>query len=79
MRIREFLNSDAIELLQLFNDSIHLVSSKDYSLAQVNAWAPKARSLIEWEASFNNKTITISSNIFDFCSIYIVEIIYFGS
>ncbi|CAM4499296.1 MAG: hypothetical protein LEGION0403_FIIPPAGN_02533 [Legionella sp.] len=33
----------------------------------------------ELEASFNNKTITISSNIFDFCSIYIVEIIYFGS
>lgn len=59
MRIREFLNSDAIELLQLFNDSIHLVSSKDYSLAQVNAWAPKARSLAEWETSFNNKTVYV--------------------
>lgn len=33
----------------------------------------------ELEASFNNKQIIISTNLFDFCSIYIVEIIYLGN
>lgn len=33
----------------------------------------------ELEATFNNKTINISANIFDFCSIFIIEIVYFGN
>ncbi len=32
----------------------------------------------ELEAKFNDKSIIIPTNIIDFCSIYIVEIIYFG-
>ncbi|MDI9818518.1 MULTISPECIES: hypothetical protein [unclassified Legionella] len=33
----------------------------------------------ELQANFNNKTITISTNMLDFCSVYVVKIIYFGN
>ena len=40
MRVREFQIEDAPALLRVFHSAIHLIASRDYSVEQINAWAP---------------------------------------
>ena len=64
----------AKKYLKEFKNTLCFIKGEKSSLYYLNYINNK-----EVEAKFNNKTITISTNIFDFCSIYIVEIIYLGS
>ena len=40
MRVREFEIEDAPALFRVFHSAIHLIASRDYSVEQINAWAP---------------------------------------
>lgn len=40
MKIMKFEGSDTEEIVSLFYETVHAVNSKDYSQAQLDAWAP---------------------------------------
>ena len=48
MQIRRYQHSDAEELRQLFFNTIRTVNLRDYSEAQVQAWAPRQVDIAEW-------------------------------
>lgn len=52
MFIREYLPSDCKEVTELFYNTIHTVSRKDYTKDQVNVWAPGQADLEKWNQSF---------------------------
>lgn len=43
MEISKYRESDLEEIVDLFLDTVHEINRKDYSLAQLNAWAPYER------------------------------------
>lgn len=53
--IRDYVPSDAIALLQLFRSTVRQVNSRDYSEAQVQAWASDDIDLSAWAARFNDR------------------------
>lgn len=58
MYLRSYNSSDCVTLYELFVDTVHAVNAKDYSKAQLDAWAPRESSssreaiLDSWNASF---------------------------
>jgi putative acetyltransferase len=48
MLIREFIITDTQQILQLFYDTVHRVNIRDYTQAQVDAWAPKHPDVQKW-------------------------------
>jgi N-acetylglutamate synthase-like GNAT family acetyltransferase len=41
MHIRPYIAADTAQIITLFYDTIHHINIRDYTLEQVNAWAPK--------------------------------------
>lgn len=63
MKLRKYQSADCPVLAQLFYDTIHSVNARDYSKAQLNAWATGAVNLIAWDASFlKHNTIVAEQN-----------------
>lgn len=51
--VREYRDSDARSLADLYYDTIHRVNARDYSAAQIQAWAPlEARDDAAWKTRF---------------------------
>lgn len=48
MIIRKFEPGDEASLFQVFYSSVHLVACRDYSLEQINAWAPADFDVQRW-------------------------------
>ncbi len=48
MLIREFTITDTQQILQLFHDTVHRINIRDYSQAQVDAWAPEYVDVQKW-------------------------------
>ncbi len=60
MLIRNYASSDALETATLFYETVHAVNAKDYSLAQLEAWAPKERDLGKWDRSFDGRLALVA-------------------
>ena len=63
MRIREFESSDIHQIVSLFYETVHSVNAKDYSMEQLNAWAPKDEiddNIEKWEASLTHNSTYIA-------------------
>lgn len=41
MSVRKYRSEDLSEILKLFYDTVHSVCKADYTLAQLDAWAPR--------------------------------------
>lgn len=57
MKIRGFQGADIHQVVSLFNETVHSVNAQDYSLEQLNAWAPKDEidvKLTNWKDSLSN-------------------------
>ncbi|MDR9829790.1 GNAT family N-acetyltransferase [Vibrio sp. FNV 38] len=54
VQIRHYRCSDAPALYELFCHTIHSVNIKDYSLNQVNAWAPKDFDMRVWQQKMDS-------------------------
>jgi len=52
MKIRDYSPNDCALLAQLFYDTVHAVNSKDYTKAQLDAWATGTIDLTAWNRSF---------------------------
>ena len=50
MIIRPFQKQDGDRIAKLFHDTVREVNIRDYSLAQVRAWAPDDLNFCDWEA-----------------------------
>lgn len=48
IQIRPYTIADTAAIVALFRDTIHHVNIRDYTLAQVNAWAPKELNINRW-------------------------------
>lgn len=48
MHIRRYLPDDISEITELFYNTVHTVNLKEYSSAQVNAWAPIDIDKVTW-------------------------------
>ncbi len=48
MDIRQAISADAPQIVRIYYDTIHRVNARDYSLEQVNAWAPAVPDPSEW-------------------------------
>lgn len=51
MIVRKYRSEDLSEILKLFYDTVHSVCKADYTLAQLDAWAPAAPDTERWRAS----------------------------
>lgn len=52
MFIRKYESTDCKELAELFYNTVHTVNAKDYTNAQLDAWASGQVDLEKWDQSF---------------------------
>lgn len=52
LTLRGYRSADCAALAVLFYETVHCVNRKDYSQAQVDAWATGNVDLAQWDASF---------------------------
>ncbi len=64
MIIREYIQSDCIELTKLFYNTVHTVNAKDYTKEQLNVWATGKVDLEKWNQSLleHYTLIAVESN-----------------
>lgn len=71
MQLRSYKSSDCKTLYELFLDTVHAVNAKDYSKAQLDAWAPLDGSssrvvlLDNWNTSFllHHTVVAVENNL----------------
>ncbi|MBP1947115.1 GNAT family N-acetyltransferase [Virgibacillus litoralis] len=67
MKIRGYHGADINKIVSLFYETVHSINARDYSLEQLNAWAPKDEievKLTNWKESLSNN-ITYVAEIND--------------
>lgn len=52
MELREYRPEDCREMAELFFDTVHTVNRRDYTEAEVEAWAPGLPDMEQWNKSF---------------------------
>jgi putative acetyltransferase len=64
IRLRKLKETDVIECITLFQNTIHAVNAKDYSPIQLDAWAPKVKPEITpcWQTLSENISVVIQKN-----------------
>jgi putative acetyltransferase len=55
VQIRPYTPADLNVIIDLFNDSVRNVASRDYSPAQIDAWAPVAVNTSQWSERLARK------------------------
>jgi len=71
MKLRPYHPDDLPALAQLYHDTIHAVGRRDYSQAQVDAWAPLQADLARWRDKLTKEEVILaelSGVIVGFCS-----------
>lgn len=63
MQIRSYTPEDTYQIIELFYNTVHEVNIKDYTEAQVNAWAPKATDNQQWQNSLEHWENSLSRKI----------------
>lgn len=63
MKVRLYMPEDLNAVLQLFYDNIHTVCVNDYTIEQLDAWAPKDPDVYRWKEALNkNHTLVVEDN-----------------
>ncbi|ALK04481.1 MAG: GNAT family N-acetyltransferase [Methanosarcina thermophila] len=52
--VRLYRSQDCKEIVELFYDTVHTINSKDYSSAQLDAWAPEENNIDMWDKSLSS-------------------------
>ncbi|MFJ1269578.1 GNAT family N-acetyltransferase [Legionella lytica] len=62
--VRKLTEADLIECVTLFQNTVHHVNAKDYSVAQLEAWAPKTTPEVtaRWKSLLENLTYIAEYN-----------------
>ncbi|MFG0267350.1 MAG: GNAT family N-acetyltransferase [Rhodopirellula sp. JB055] len=59
MDLRSFEERDGVGCWRLFRDTVHRVNRRDYSLEQLNAWAPESVDLDAWCDRFQGRVALV--------------------
>ena len=62
MKIRPYRPADRAVLLDLFYHTVHTVCARDYTPAQLDAWAPKQADKTAWDAKFRTGTTLVAED-----------------
>ena len=63
MKTRLYRQSDLDSILELFYHNIHTVCVHDYTLEQLDAWAPANPDVYRWQVSLNrNHTLVVEKD-----------------
>ena len=62
MILREYTPDDCKAIAELFYNTVHTVNSKDYTPAQLDAWAPAAPDVSAWEDSLAANYTVVAEN-----------------
>jgi GNAT superfamily N-acetyltransferase len=62
MKIRRFIESDILALIDLFRTTVHTVCAKDYSAEQLEVWAPQTIDAVKWTNRFNSSFTVIAEH-----------------
>ena len=63
MKTRLYKPTDLMVVVKLFYENVHHVCVNDYTLEQLDAWAPLEPDLYRWKASLNkNHTLVVEEN-----------------
>ena len=54
MNLREYRSEDCPRLMELFWDSVHGAACRDYTPAQLDAWAPREMDGERWARTFSH-------------------------
>ncbi|MCW5749571.1 MAG: GNAT family N-acetyltransferase [Alphaproteobacteria bacterium] len=58
MLIRPYRTDDAVQIVRLFHDTVHLVNRRDYAPAEIAAWAPRIPDPQAWDIRMRaNRTL----------------------
>ena len=60
MRLRLYRDGDLPALLELFYSTVHTVCARDYTPAQLDAWAPRKPDEAAWDASLRSRTTLVA-------------------
>ncbi|WP_460294881.1 GNAT family N-acetyltransferase [Clostridium sardiniense] len=60
MKLRLYKEDDLKEIINLFYNTVHVINIKDYTKAQVNAWAPKEIDITTWNSSLSKNYTVIA-------------------
>lgn len=60
MNIRPYRPTDCVKLTQLFFNTVHTVCARDYTPAQLDAWAPPAADTAAWDANLRGQTTLVA-------------------
>ena len=60
IQLREYRPSDCVKLAGLFYETVHCVNARDYTEAQLNAWATGEVDLDDWNRSFSEHHTVIA-------------------
>src|SRR5258708_32440760 len=55
IKIRDYQDSDCEALADIFSRAVHQIARRDYSPAQIAAWAPQTRDMAEFAARRSSK------------------------
>ncbi|NJK68084.1 MAG: GNAT family N-acetyltransferase [Microcoleus sp. CSU_2_2] len=55
MKVRTYEINDTQQIVKLFYDTVHEVNIRDYTKAQVDAWAPADIDIASWTTSLSSK------------------------
>ena len=58
--IRKYKPSDCRRLMELFYDTVHSVNAGDYTVEQLDAWAPKNMDGEQWKLSFREHITAVA-------------------
>ena len=60
MKLRKYIKTDNEPLVKMFYDTVHTVNARDYTAAQLDAWAPRSIDADKWCAGFSNSYTLIA-------------------
>jgi len=63
MIVRNFHKTDTKTLIELFRETVHRVCCADYSVEQLNAWAPDFIDESVWESRFFKSYTLVAEEI----------------
>lgn len=62
MYLRPYTSHDFQKIIELFYNTVHAINKKDYTVAQLNAWAPKDMEVSKWQNSLSEHYTLVCEN-----------------
>ncbi len=62
MKLRDYRRDDLEDVLALFYEAVHAIDSKDFTSAQLDAWAPREPDRVLWQDRLSNSSTFVAEH-----------------